>query len=186
MLKPTLPRSVAAITRLLAVLSLAGTTLLAHAADPVVVQRKSGLWETRTTVMGLSSTVRQCVVKENDDLPGKLAARGSADCPEQNVQRNGNEIALKAVCQANGREIRTSGTITGDFESSYQGKLTVEVSPAVNGISSSQIELSAKWTGPCDDTASGTTVDLPGQQRMDLNDPKLREMIRNLRQQMGK
>ena len=165
--------------------SVPGLSSRASAAtgDAPLVQRRSGLWETQAVVMGMSSVVRQCVVKENDDLASKLAARRNADCSQAELHRDGNQLQFHALCQAAGHEVRTEGTITGDFESSYQGQLTVTIKPPVNGQETTRIDISAHWVGPCD--GASTTVDIPGQGRIDLNDPKVQEMLRNLRQQMG-
>ena len=168
----------------LLLLPLAIAAAPALADDPSLPARRAGLWETQTTVMGMSSTVRQCVAAGDPDFTQKLTGNRSNDCSELDVKKVGQEVRILAVCQSNGHEIRTVGTLSGDFQAAYEGKLNVTVNPPMNGIGSSDVTLSARWTGACNDTQN--TVVVPGQQSIDLNDPKVREMLRNLKQQLLK
>lgn len=166
--------------------------LAAAAIHPVLAQegpkRKPGLWEIKSTVMGMNSSVQQCVGPGSDDLMARQARdRQHADCSATQVTRQANGVRVHSVCKMEARTVTTDGEFTGSFDSAYKGKLVSKMDPPQNGVSSTEINIDARWTGPCaaNQKPGDMVVSTPGGQRIDMNDPRIREAMEKMRAAQG-
>lgn len=151
-------------------------------------KRKPGLWEIKSTVMGMNSSVQQCVGPDSDDLMARQARdRQRADCSATQVTRQANGVRVHSVCKMEARTVTTDGEFTGSFDSAYKGKLVSKMDPPQNGVSSTEINIDARWTGPCaaNQKPGDMVVSTPGGQRIDMNDPRIREAMEKMRAAQG-
>lgn len=165
---------------------LAASQLLA--AD--LPKRKSGLWEMKTQMSGMpagmpgSQPVQMCVDQNSDNMM-RDQARGKVDCPVMDVNRSGGKVTFHSVCKSEGTTVTTDGVMSGDFESGYRSEMTMNYSPAKNGMSTMKMSQEARWLGPCkagqkpgDVIMQGMPAVNAGNMQEMMKDPKFREMMR--------
>lgn len=141
---PTL-RSIASLAALL----LLPPTALAIEGLPV---SKPGLWEITTEMSmmpGQAMLVKRCVGPDGDADVLAQSTQGGKHCAPPQIRRQGAEIITDVVCKVENSTATTHGTLSGDFQSRYAGRMDTTYSPPLRGIASSTVNLSARWVGPC-------------------------------------
>lgn len=115
-------------------------------------RRKSGLWEIAVTTSGQPTpfTSQYCIDASTDEL-ARSAGTGvqQADCPEASVTREGERYLVRSVCAMRNSTVTTTATLTGNFESAYEGEIQANYSPPLYGRSEVKSTVQAKWIGPC-------------------------------------
>jgi len=171
------------ILALLAVL----LSLPAQAAD--VPKRKSGLWETRTQMVGIPSQgpIQMCVDQASDNIMQERAKEKS-NCPVMDVKGSGGKVTIHAVCKHDGLTTTSDAVITGDFDSSYRSDMVVRYDPPQNGMKEMKMTQEARWLGPCKPGQKAGDVMMQGMPTVNMQemmkDPQIREMMK--RQQQGR
>jgi hypothetical protein len=108
-----------------------------------------GLWQIATKISqmgGIGMGFRMCVDESIDEL---MMQADEAPCTEQSYRRDGDRIVFNAVCQAEGSEARIEGVFSGDFTRAYQGDIVTTYSPPLHGMSRVEMNVDARWSGPC-------------------------------------
>jgi hypothetical protein len=152
------------------------------------IKRKPGLWDIHSTVMGMNTGVQQCVGPASDDLMARPQRDGQRpECDPPQISRQSDGVHIHSVCKIPNRTVTTDGLFTGSFDTAYKGKLTSRIDPPQNGVATTEIAIDARWTGPC---AAGqkpgdTVVSTSGGQRIDMNDPRIRDAMEKLRAAQG-
>jgi len=177
-----------ATSRIIPLALAAGLTLAA--ALPAAAQetkRKVGLWETKSTVMGMTNSIRQCVGPGSDDMMARGGPPNAPkpDCSVNDIKRQSNGITMHSVCKMEGRTITTDGIFTGSFDSAYKGKIVSQIDPSQNGMKSTEINIEAKWLGACEagQKPGDMIMSSPGggSRSINMNDPKIKEMMEKMK-----
>lgn len=164
---------------------------IAHAAAPAdMPKRKPGLWQQTVTSPGMPpQTMSMCTDEKTDDLLQSKSG-AVAQCSQQSVRRQGNGIAIEAVCKDGKTTIRTQGSFTGDFNSRYSGEMRSTFDPPMHGMKETTQRIDARWTGPCKPGQKPGDVVVEGMGGMNVHemmkgDPKLmQEMMQKMQEQM--
>lgn len=158
----------------------------ANAAD--VPQRKSGLWEMKTQMVGLPShgPMQMCVDQASDNVMQERA-KGQVNCPVMDVDRGGGKVTIHAVCKHEGVTTTSDAVITGDFRSSYRNNMVIRYDPPQHGMKEMKMVQEARWLGPCKAGQKPGDVIMPGMQKFNMqemmNDPQMREMMKRQQKQ---
>ena len=118
---------------------------------------KAGLWEMSATSSMTPTPMKTKVCMgmpapgSNPFAPPKSSAAGGA-CAKNEVTKTADGYAIDMQCAQNGMTMATTGTVTGDFSSSYKTVMTTKMTganvPAMmqNGTTST---VEAKYLGAC-------------------------------------
>ena len=160
--------------------------LLASAAahSDEITKRKSGLWETNSTVMGISSSMQECVDHDADNLIAQINKKAMSNCPVQENSYQNGKIVLHSVCNIGTNSVTTQGEITGDFNVAFTGHIVAHFAQPMNGMSQIETQINSKWIGACpvDRKPGSTIIQLPNNGgTIDMNDPRLKAMLENLK-----
>lgn len=142
-------------------------TLLAPAAAYAASapQRKSGLWEIKTSAEGAPAmTMQVCVDQRQDDLAGRQAAERDARqrCPKMAVTRSGDTTVIDSVCLIDKVTATSHAVISGDLASHYRMESTTRYAPPMHGMARSQMVMEGRWLGPCKAGQKHGDVVMPG------------------------
>jgi hypothetical protein len=126
------------------------TTTLAVAADHAGA-RKSGEWEISVTVSGQSTqTNKYCIDAATDDIAA-MAGIGVAQsgCTETHTERSAQGVTIRSVCKQGNSTVTTTGTLSGDLETGYQGEVAKNYSPPLYGRTQIKSTVEARYLGSC-------------------------------------
>lgn len=146
-------------------LLLGATALLiangAFAAD--APKRKPGLWqiETRMAAAPGMGPVKQCVDEKTDDFYQQLGEQHKDKCSESETKISGDRIVVHSVCNLGKTVATTDATFSGRFDSEYGGNIRVRYNPPMQGMSETNMTITAKWLGPCEAGQKPGDVILP-------------------------
>ncbi|MFC5300836.1 DUF3617 domain-containing protein [Azospira restricta] len=143
--------------------------------------RKSGLWEI-TNAMGepmpMTQTMQQCIDEKTDKLTEQTGMREAQQrCSKNEIKREGNKVVSESVCNIEGTTATTRAEFTGDFSSNYKGTVKTTYSPPMQGMKGMQMNISARWLGPCQAGQKPGDVMMPGGMKFNAAD-----MQRQMRQ----
>lgn len=113
--------------------------------------RKSGEWEISVTVSGQSThTAKYCIDSAADDLAG-AAGGGIAQsgCQTTRTEFTDQGIAIYAVCKQGNSTVTTTGSLSGDLETAYQGEVIKNYSPPLYGRTEVKSTVEARYIGNC-------------------------------------
>jgi hypothetical protein len=159
----------------------------ALAAD--IPRRKSGAWETQTTVQGMTSSIRECVDANSDSLTAQFSSKSPADCSTMELKPQAGGYVFHSVCKVGDSTATSDGTIKGSFESAYTGEVRSRFDKPIAGMTETTVNFAGRWVGPCKagEKPGSAIVTLPGNMgTLDLNDPKTKEMLDSLKGQLLK
>lgn len=155
----------------------------AHSND--LTKRKSGLWETKTTVMGMTSSVQECIDHDTDNLLAQPDNKMTADCSVADIDHQSGAIVLHRVCKIANNPVTIDARFSGDFNAAYSGKITVHFDQPVGGIRETETQIDSKWISPCpsDRKPGSALATLSSGEVIDLNDPKVKALIELMQKQ---
>lgn len=110
--------------------------------------RRPGLWVLTTITDGEHQQSRECLTPQQarDWSPDPEQAR---QCGRSSVIARDGAVIGDAVCQvAPGQLARMHAEFTGEFETAYEGQITLEIS-GPDGPVLVQSRARAEWQGPC-------------------------------------
>lgn len=138
-------------------------------------QRKPGLWSHAIQSAGMTQNMKICL---DEDTEAKMTVWGQAAskemCAKQTFTRTAGGWSFSSECDmGEGGKVVSTGSATGDFNSSY----VVKASSTTTGASMPQangthdMTLTAKWEGPCPAGMKGgdVKVQIPGGPEMTIN-----------------
>src|SRR5574338_174671 len=162
----SLPDATMTLLRLFVLATLGLPSLTALAAD-VLSSRKAGLWEISTEVSmlpGQKVLARRCIGPNGDGDLLDRSAKERKHCGEPKISRKGAEIVTDMVCKVQDSTATLHGVFSGDFQSHYAGRVDTAYSPPLHGLTSSSVNLSARWVSPClpGQKPGDTEVSMPG------------------------
>ena len=135
--------------------------------------RKPGLWEHTVSTAGATQTTRLCLDAATDAQLSIMGSQAGKDiCSDQHMSRGlDGSYSFRSVCDlGEGGKMTSTGTIKGDFNSSYVVESTSSTAgaamPQMNGAHS--MRLTAVWKGPCPAGFVPGDMELPGGQKMNL------------------
>ena len=137
------------LLRFSAALALSATSAIAFAAGDGA--RKSGEWEISVTVTGQSTnTSKVCIDAANDDIAA-MAGGGVAQsgCAESQTESASGTITIRSVCQQGNSTVTTTGTLSGDLETAYQGEVVKNYSPPLYGRTEVKSTVEGRYLGGC-------------------------------------
>ena len=113
--------------------------------------RKSGEWEISVTVKGQSAfTSKVCIDSASDDIAA--AAGGGvvqSGCEQAQAQSDGQHITIRSVCKQGNSTVTTTGSLSGDLETAYQGKVVKNYSPPLYGRTEVESTVEGRYLGGC-------------------------------------
>ncbi|MES2059296.1 MAG: DUF3617 family protein [Pseudomonadota bacterium] len=125
----------------------------APAAAAAVKMPKAGLWEIKTTSMGVTvPAVKVCV---GETKPGEnpfMAKQPGMNCAKNNVTSTAGGYDIDAECTMNGMTVATKGSVTGDMSSAYKVEMTSKMSGANLPAAAQQetkMVMDATYQGAC-------------------------------------
>jgi hypothetical protein len=181
----TLIHRISAITIIACALS---TGLASAAGIADVPKRKAGLWQQTIAGQGMpTQTMSMCTDEKTDDLL-QSKARGSSQCTQQSVRREGSSVVVDAACKEGKTTIRTHGVFSGDFSSRYSGEMRSTFDPPMHGMKEMSQKIEARWLGACKpgQKPGDVTLDSMGGTPMNMNqmlnaDPRqMQEMMQQM------
>ena len=132
-------------------------------ASPANPSPKAGLWEETVTAEGVAPQVRRTCVGENaGNVLSTMGAQDQKLCPQREVKAEGGGWTMQMTCNmGSGGTVKSTGTVTGDFSTSYEAKSVTTVTGAEAPQMNRTINttLSAKWLGPCPEGMGPGAVD---------------------------
>jgi len=150
----------------------AAASSAAPAAGPMTAdqmpQRKAGLWKQTMSMDGgpTNGAIQLCVDAASEakmNITAQNIAGAKCDKPQFTRALDGS-IAFSNSCDmgSNGK-MQTSGTIKGDFNSSYVATIatTTSGSPMAQMNGAHTMVINATWTGPCAPGQTGGDMILP-------------------------
>ena len=128
--------------------------------------RKAGLWTHTMSTAGVNQTMKLCL---DADTESKMTiwgqATGKNTCSKNSFAPAPGGWAFDSTCEmGESGTITSKGTVTGDFNSAY----TVKISSTTTGAAMAQangaheMNMTAKWEGPCPAGMKGGDVEMPG------------------------
>jgi hypothetical protein len=154
-------------------------------AGPLAAQdmphRKAGLWRTTVALEGMAQTMpatETCVDAASEAKMSMLGQQmGRQHCQVPQISRSlDGSIRFDSSCDLGpaGRSV-SSGTITGDFNTSY--KMVIETTttggPSGPRNGANKMTVAATWVGPCAADQRGGDV-IMGGRKFNLSDSKPR------------
>jgi len=125
--------------------------LAAVAAD--MPQRKSGLWEVKTSIASMPAQamqMQQCIDQGTDDAMRAMAGNlGQQSCSKLDVRRDGARFVSDSVCKFRNSTITSRGVFSGDFSSGYKAEINTSYDPPMMGRKNDTTLIEARWVGPC-------------------------------------
>jgi hypothetical protein len=151
----------------------AAATAAAPMAGPP--SRKPGLWTHTIAAQGVNQTMRVCLDADTDAKMTVWGQAASKDmCARQTFSPTAGGWRFSSECDMGaGGKVVSSGTATGDFNSSYVVKATSTTTgaamPQANGVH--DMTLTARWEGACPAGMKGgdVRVQIPGGPEMTIN-----------------
>jgi uncharacterized protein DUF3617 len=84
-------------------------------------------------------------------------------CERNNVDHDGNRIAIHSVCSMNGTRLTTKAIVTLTGDTAYHVDIEEHADPPFEGRTDEIITQDAKWLGPCPTGAKpGDMIDANG------------------------
>ncbi len=113
--------------------------------------RKAGLWKvSMSSGDGESITSEECVDAESDRVMQKMGqGMAGTTCSKNEVQRSGSGYVVESECTFGKSKMVSKATFTGDFQSSYEGKIESSFTPPFMGQGQSSSTLRGTYAGPC-------------------------------------
>jgi len=140
-----------------------------------VPHRKAGLWRQTMTMEGMSQAMPATEICLDDAAQAKLSmigrGMGKGRCdPPQFARNPDGSFNFTANCDMgpDGRSV-TTGTFTGDFNSSYKGVIDTKMTggpAAANG--DHRMTIAAEWVGPCAPDQKPGDMIMPGGMKMNM------------------
>ncbi len=116
---------------------------------------KAGLWEIKTTAMGVvAPAAKVCIGEAKQGDNPFVQKQAGADCAKNNVTETAGGYDIDMECKVNGMTVATKGSVTGDFSSAYKVEMETKMSGANIPASMQQGAKSvvdAKYLGACPD-----------------------------------
>ena len=149
-----------------------GTAL---AADVELPLRKAGKWEQKTTMeeggKNHEQTLTICIDAEMErNTAVNSAGEHKAHCTKYEVKKDGDKVVIDATCKMNGRDVESFTEMSGDFQNTFD----VKISSTTSGMQDSQsisikrvIEQRGKYLGEsCGDLKAGEAMGTDGTKVM--------------------
>ncbi|UCH47767.1 MAG: DUF3617 family protein [Betaproteobacteria bacterium] len=136
------------LLRLTTMLILLTAPALSAAGDGA---RKSGEWEIAVTVKGQSTfTSKVCIDSASDDIAA-AAGGGAAQsgCEESSTETGAQGITIRSVCKQGNSTVTSTGTLSGDLETAYQGVVVKNYSPPLYGRTEVESTVEGRYLGGC-------------------------------------
>ena len=165
----------------------AGSKALRQAAKKSAFPvRKHGLWEVtfhseeltlkrRGQVSRKGQTVQQCTSAEVERIMLLSIAPGQENCKETVTARSahGDGYSIHTVCYVHDRRVDMQMEITGDMQSSYEGRFAVQYDQApLNNTGPMFFE--GRWLGPCKNDQRPGDMVLPNNATVNVVDDRKR------------
>jgi hypothetical protein len=153
------------------------------ASSPISLQdlphRKAGLWRQTMAMQGVDRTmpaVQACTDAASEAKLSLLGQHKNKDlCQDQQFSRNlDGSINFSVSCDLGPRgKTVSTGTITGDFNSSYKIAMdsTTSGSPAAPANGERKMTITATWLGPCAPGQRGGDMIMADGRKVNLTDP---------------
>ena len=154
-------------------------------------QRRSGLWEIKTSHDGSASdmTLQICVDEKQDDFTVQQTQKLDQDvrkqCPKMDVKRRGNVTEIDSVCKF-GQVTATGHTvISGNLATQYRMEATTLFNPPMYGMVKTNTVMHGKWLGPCKpgQTHGSMTFSGPPGGGVGKIDPEMLQQLQKMQQQ---
>jgi hypothetical protein len=135
--------------------------------------RKSGLWEVKTVMQGIPEQVaKHCSDAETDaKMMGAekgMGSKGEADCKQKEIRKEGSSFIAEVECKMGETKMISKSVFSGDFNSNYQGTVTIKTEPPMMGMGEQTIKMSGKWIGPCEAGQKPGDIIMPGGMKMNI------------------
>lgn len=143
-------------------------------AGESIPPRKAGLWEIATEasmIPGQKMMAQRCVGPDGDGDVLDPGARERKKCTPPRISRAGSAYVTDMTCTVQGSTATIHGTVSGDFQNQYSGRIDTTYAPPLHGLSSSSMVIAARWLGPCPagQKPGDTVLSTPGG-RLNLKD----------------
>ncbi|BCN37257.1 hypothetical protein ALDI51_05760 [Alicycliphilus denitrificans] len=116
--------------------------------------RKAGLWEVtlRSDTPGprTGQTVLQCTSAEAEPVMLLSIVPGQENCREVKAARRarGEGYDIRTVCRVHGNRVEARMALTGDLQSAYEGRFSVQTSEAASRPPA-PTAFQGRWLGTC-------------------------------------
>lgn len=113
--------------------------------------RKAGLWKVNmSSGDGESISSEECVDAASDRAMQKMGqGMAGTTCSKNEVKRTASGYVVASECTFGESKMISTATFTGDFQSSYEGKIESSFTPPFMGQGKSSSTLRGTYAGPC-------------------------------------
>jgi hypothetical protein len=113
--------------------------------------RKSGEWEISVTVKGQSTfTSKVCIDSTSDDIAAAAGgAAAQSGCEESNTETSAQGINIHSVCKQGNSTVTSTGSLSGDLKTAYQGVVIKKYSPPLYGRTEVESTVEGRYLGNC-------------------------------------
>ncbi len=136
--------------------------------------RKPGLWEMKMLPSGQmpGMTMQHCTDEATDKrMTAAFAPMAKDICSKNETQKTATGYVTDSVCTVGGISSTTRADVTGDFNSAYMVKTTMQMQNAPKGTPrDSTMSVEAKWLGACPATMKPGDIMMPGGIKMNVSD----------------
>ncbi len=136
--------------------------------------RKAGLWEMKMLPSGPmpGMTMQQCTDADTDKRMNDAFMPMAKDiCAKNDTQKTATGYVTDSVCTIAGVTSTTHADVTGDFNSAYTVKTTMQAQNAAKGMPrDTTMSVEAKWLGACKADQKPGDIVMPGGMKMNIRD----------------
>lgn len=136
-------------------------------------KRKAGLWEIQVTSEKMpATTMKQCVDEQTDIDIQEMSGDLKGMCSRNELKRTMSGYTMESDCKVGNSRVVSTGTLTGDFTSSYTMDMKSKYEPPMMGMAGGTTKMSARHLGACEPGQRPGDMILPGGMKMNINDMK--------------
>lgn len=144
---------------------------------------KVGLWQSEVKSANMpSQSTKMCLDEATQkEMPGmgeNVMKQQGASCTKNEIKKSGSGYSLNTDCNFNGINMKTTGTISGDFNSSITMTMTTVMNPPMMGMDKSVTTVTSKYLGAC--PAGMNPGDIEYGNGMKMNISQMKDMMKNL------
>ena len=136
-------------------------------------KRKAGLWEIQVASDKMpATTMKQCVDEQTDIDIQEMSGQMKEMCSRNELKRTMSGYTMESDCKVGSSRVVSSGTLTGDFTTSYTMDMKSKYEPPMMGMTGGTTKMTARHLGACEPGQRPGDMVLPGGMKMNINDMK--------------
>ena len=133
---------------------------------------KAGLWESTMAREGTPQKLGAAKMCMDKAVQKEMMDMGMGTmksmCPKNDIRRDGNKVYGTAECKFGESTMKSSSVTTFSGDTSYHTEVKSTYDPPMQGMSSGNMVIDAKWTGACPAGMQAGDVVLPDGRKVNM------------------